>query len=237
MRKIDPQTCYAVLGSFFGFATQNVSPGKAGDSRYAFLATIKIKRGEKSMNPHYKYNIDHANKGDNAIATAAYQHRTQLRDESEPDPDKRYKSSNTHSEDIKRERILIPENNPPELYERAEKAKTDKEENDKLIGYLLNKLNKKRANRYTVHGILAHQPEMSDEQNYEAVELFAKRLALDYNCLCIYATHIMQHTQRNTKTEISTAIILRPSSHLRTENFPQKPNEFTLTKTTTCFKK
>ena len=166
------------------------------------------------MNPHYKYNIDHANMGDNAIASAAYQHRTQLRDESEPDPDKRYKSSNTHSEDIKRERILIPENNPPELYERAEKAKTDKEENDKLIEHLLNKLNKKRANRYTVHGILAHQPEMSDEQNYEAVELFAKRLALDYNCLFIYATHTEKHENRNIH------------SHYIASLFPLEDGEF-----------
>lgn len=149
------------------------------------------------MNPHYKYKIDHANKGDNAIASAAYQHRTQLRDETEPNPNKRFKSSNTHAEDIKRERILIPENNPPELYERAEKAKTDKEENDKLIEYLLNKLNKKRANRYTVHGILAHQPEMTDQQNYEAVELFAKRLATDYNCLFTYATHTEKNENRN----------------------------------------
>lgn len=149
------------------------------------------------MNPHFKYNIDHANLGDNALSTAAYQHRTQLIDKSEADPDKRFKSSNTHKEDIIRERILIPKNNPQELYERAEKAQTDKAENDKLIEELLNELNKKHANRYTSHGILAHQPELTDEQNYEAVELFAKRTALDYNCLFFYGTHKEKNENKN----------------------------------------
>ncbi len=166
------------------------------------------------MNPHYKYNIDHANKGDNALATAAYQHRTQLVDKSESNPDKRFKSSNTHNEDIKRERIIIPANNPAELYERAEKAKTDKKENDRLIEYLLNKVNKKRANRYTVHGILAHQPELTDEQNYEAVELFAKRLATDYNCLFIYATHKEKNGNKNIH------------SHFIASLFPLENGEF-----------
>ena len=149
------------------------------------------------MNPHYKYNIDHKNMGDNSLATAAYQHRTQLIDKSEADPDKRLKSSNTHDEDIKREKILIPANNPRELYERAEKAQTDKAENDKLIEELLNELNKKHANRYTSHGILAHQPELTDAQNYEAVELFAKRTALDYNCLFFYGTHKEKNGNKN----------------------------------------
>ncbi|MBQ7416889.1 MAG: MobA/MobL family protein [Acidaminococcaceae bacterium] len=167
------------------------------------------------MNPHFRYNIDHANKGDNALATAAYQHRTQLHDETEPDPNKRYKSSNTHTEDIKRERIMIPANNPTELYERAEKAKTDKKENDRLIEYLLNKLKRKRANRYTVHGILTHQPELTDEQNYEAVELFGKRLATDYNCLYLYATHTEKHGNRNIH------------SHYIASLFPLIDGEFT----------
>lgn len=167
------------------------------------------------MNPHFRYNIDHANKGDNALATAAYQHRTQLHDETEPDQNKRYKSSNTHTEDIKRERIMIPANNPTELYERAEKAKTDKKENDRLIEYLLNKLKRKRANRYTVHGILTHQPELTDEQNYEAVELFGKRLATDYNCLYLYATHTEKHGNRNIH------------SHYIASLFPLIDGEFT----------
>ena len=116
------------------------------------------------MNPHFKYDIMHRNRKDNIIASGAYQFRKEMIDETELDPEKRNKSSNTNRKDILCEKILIPENNPSELKSAS-------------VEYLLNKLNTKRGNRLAVRGQLAHQPELTLKQNIEAVELFAKRLA------------------------------------------------------------
>lgn len=135
----------------------------------------------------------HRNRQDNLIATAAYQHRTELRDELEIDPEKRIKSSNTNKEDIINEKVMIPANNPSELKNAS-------------MEYLLNKLNNKSGNRLAVRGQLAHQPELSLEQNMDAVELFAKRLALDYNCIFIYATHNEKNHNKNIHTHFIASL-------------------------------
>ena len=150
------------------------------------------------MNPHYKYEIMHrhrrnSNRTDNVIATGAYQFRREMTDETELDPKKRNKSSNTNQEDILREKILIPANNPPELQNAT-------------VEFLLNKLNAKRGNRLAARGQLGHQPELTFEQNIEAVELFAKRLALDHNCLFLYATHNEKNGNENIHTHFMASL-------------------------------
>lgn len=145
------------------------------------------------MNPHYQYDIMHRNRKDNVIATGAYQFRCEMTDETELDPEKRKKSSNTNHEDVLREKALIPPNNPPELQNAT-------------VEFLLNKLNAKRGNRLASRGQLGHQPELSLEQNIEAVELFAKRLALDYNCLFLYAVHNEKNGNGNIHTHFIASL-------------------------------
>ena len=145
------------------------------------------------MNPHFKYDIMHRNRKDNIIASGAYQFRKEMIDETELDPEKRNKSSNTNRKDILCEKILIPENNPSELKNAS-------------VEYLLNKLNTKRGNRLAVRGQLAHQPELTLKQNIEAVELFAKRLALDYNCIFLYATHNEINGNNNIHTHFMASL-------------------------------
>ena len=145
------------------------------------------------MNPHYQYDIMHRNRKDNVIATGAYQFRCEMTDKTELDPEKRRKSSNTNHEDVLREKALIPPNNPPELQNAT-------------VEFLLNKLNAKRGNRLASRGQLGHQPELSLEQNIEAVELFAKRLALDYNCLFLYAVHNEKNGNGNIHTHFIASL-------------------------------
>ena len=182
MRKIDPQNSRRSFGD--QFAVLSIGQNVPLSGQAATLKTKKTKRGKNTMNHNYKYHIMKRSKDENIIATGAYQHRQIMKDEMELDSDKKIKESNTNKEDVLEEAALIPENNPQEI-----KSAT--------IEFLLNKLNKKKGNRVASQGQLSLQKELTYDQNMEAVNLFAKKLALDDNCIFIYAVHDQKNNNQN----------------------------------------